>query len=94
MIVFPKVFWDFQKWTFIFVHFLLSEKGFGAKNRIFAMLVGTFVPQPQNIIFSLMYLKKIQGHYRLRVPLRCVDLLLLLGVRRRVSFLLLLLLLA
>jgi hypothetical protein len=21
MIDFPKVFWDFQKWTFIFVHF-------------------------------------------------------------------------
>ena len=46
MIDFPKVFWDFRKWTFIFVHFLLSEKGFGAKNRIFAMLVGTFgIPQ-------------------------------------------------
>jgi len=42
MTLFPKVFWDFRKWTFIFVHFLLSEKGFGAKNRIFAMLVGTF----------------------------------------------------
>jgi len=42
MTLFPKVFWDFQKWTFIFVHFLLYEKGFGAKNRIFAMLVGTF----------------------------------------------------
>jgi len=36
MTLFPKVFWDFQKWTFIFVHFLLSEKGFGVKNRIFA----------------------------------------------------------
>jgi hypothetical protein len=46
MIDFPKVFWDFQKWTFIFVHFLLSEKGFGAKNRIFArfLRVGTFGP--------------------------------------------------
>jgi hypothetical protein len=35
MIDFPKVFWDFQKWTFIFVHFRISEKGFGVKNRIF-----------------------------------------------------------
>jgi hypothetical protein len=47
MIVFPKVFWEFQKWTFIFVHFLLSEKGFGTKNRIFArfLRVGT-LPLP------------------------------------------------
>jgi hypothetical protein len=44
IIDFPKVFWDFRKWTFIFVHFLISEKGFGAKNRIFAKVweVGTF----------------------------------------------------
>jgi hypothetical protein len=52
MIDFPKVFWDFRKWTFIFVHFLLSEKGFGAKNRIFArfLRVGTFgVPQNYSI---------------------------------------------
>jgi hypothetical protein len=55
MTLFPKVFWDFQKWTFIFVHFLLSEKGFGAKNRIFASLGGNFwIPQNpthQNIYF-------------------------------------------
>jgi len=38
MTLFPKVFWDFEKWTFIFVHFLLSEKGFGVKNRKFASL--------------------------------------------------------
>jgi hypothetical protein len=46
MIDFPKVFWDFQKWTFIFVHFLLSEKGFGTKNHIFArfLRVGTLGP--------------------------------------------------
>ena len=50
MIDFPKVFWDFQKWTFIFVHFLLSEKGFGTKNRIFARLGGNFwVPHPKKI---------------------------------------------
>jgi len=44
MIDFPKVFWDSEKWTFIFVHFLISEKGFGTKNRKFAKVwdVGTF----------------------------------------------------
>jgi hypothetical protein len=41
MIDFPKVFWEFQKWTFINVHFSFSEKGFGVKNRKFAR-VGTF----------------------------------------------------
>ena len=33
---FLKVFWDFQKWTFINVQNWLSEKGFGVKNRKFA----------------------------------------------------------
>jgi hypothetical protein len=55
MIDFPKVFWDFQKWTFIFVHFLLSEKGFGAKIVFLQCLVGTFGspqnPTHQNIYF-------------------------------------------
>jgi hypothetical protein len=53
MIDFPKVFWDFQKWTFIFVHFLLSEKGFGAKNRIFTMLVGTFGSHKYVFLFRI-----------------------------------------
>jgi hypothetical protein len=53
MTLFPKVFWDFQKWTFIFVHFLLSEKGFGVKNRIFTMLGGNFeIPQNYNIFLN------------------------------------------
>jgi len=50
MIDFPKVFWDFRKWTFIFVHFLLSEKGFGVKNRIFGWWE-LFDPQPINNIY-------------------------------------------
>jgi len=50
MTLFPKVFWDFQKWTKINVHFLLSEKGFGVKNRIFArfLRVGTLPPPTHN----------------------------------------------
>jgi hypothetical protein len=50
MTLFPKVFWDFQKWTFIFVHFLLSEKGFGTKNRIFGWWE-LLVPQIKFIYF-------------------------------------------
>jgi hypothetical protein len=63
MIDFPKVFWDFQKWTFIFVHFRISEKGFGAKNRIFAMLGGNF-GVPQLIIYILEGLKELRTYVR------------------------------
>jgi hypothetical protein len=49
MFDFPKVFWDFQNWTFINVQFSFSEKGFGVKYRIFAR-VGTLIPQ--NIYFE------------------------------------------
>jgi hypothetical protein len=47
MIDFPKVFWDFQKWTFINVQFSFLEKGFGVKNRKNARYVGTFCPTTQ-----------------------------------------------
>ena len=61
MTLFPKVFWDFQKWTFIFVHFRISEKGFGAKNCIFGRweLWG-----PTNLIYILEELKERRTYVR------------------------------
>jgi hypothetical protein len=47
MFDFPKVFWDFQNWTFINVQFSFSEKGFGVKYRIFAR-VGTLSHKTKN----------------------------------------------
>ncbi len=52
IIDFPKVFWDFQNWTFINVQFSFLEKGFGVKNRKNAR-VGTFKSH-NNIYFNLL----------------------------------------